>query len=75
MNAMRSRKVKMAKKKVEDKWSVGDKVTLPVEFTITAIGPLDKDGNVNDEKTAEVSLVPVDAHVTHITAKLSDLRG
>lgn len=56
----------MARKK-EDKWSVGDKVTLPVEFVIVAIGGV--------EGKEEVALTPVDAHVNHVTAKLSDLPG
>ncbi len=52
---------------------VGDKVSIPVEHIITAIGgPKDEAGNLIVEK-AECSLVPVDAHVNHVTVKLSDL--
>lgn len=63
----------MAKKKQADKLSVGDVVTIPTDYTVVAIGPLDEHGQVKDPASAEVSLTPVDPHVTHLTKKLSEL--
>ena len=64
----------MAKKKVADKISVGDVIALSTNYTVLAIGPLDKDGNVlNDKGQAEVSLTPVEDHVNHLTVKLNDI--
>lgn len=57
----------MAKKKVAEKWSINDRVSVPVEFIITAIG-----GKEGEE---EAALVPVDAHVNHLHMKVSDLPG
>ena len=65
----------MAKKKVAEKWSVGDRVMVPVEFVITAIGAPNGEDGKPDESKAEAALVPVEAHVNHIHMKVAEIPG